>query len=43
MKSILFFGFGYLVGGLLVGYSITNLLERSLYDRNCRTNACSVS
>lgn len=34
---------GYFVGGLLVGYSITFLLERSFYDRNCRTNACSVS
>lgn len=41
MKNILFFGFGYLFGGLLVGYSITNLLERSLYVRNCRTNASS--
>ena len=37
------FVLGYLFGGLLVGYSITNLLERSLYDRNCRTNACSVN
>lgn len=43
MKNILFFGSGYILGGLLVGYSITNLLERSLYDRNCRTNACSVN
>ena len=41
MKIILYFGFGYLVGGLLVGYSITNLLERSLYVRNCRTNVDS--
>ena len=41
MKDILFFGFGYLVGGLLVGYSIINLLERSLYDRNCRTDVSS--
>lgn len=32
---------GYLTGGLLVGYSITYLLERSLYDRNCRTNVGS--
>ena len=43
MKSILYFSLGYLFGGLLIGYSITNLLERSLYDRNCRTNASSVS
>lgn len=41
MKNILFFGFGYLVGGLLIGYSISYLLERSLYDRNCRTDASS--
>lgn len=28
---------GYLFGGLLVGYSIIHLLERSclVYDRNC--------
>ena len=32
---------GYLFGGLLVGYSISYLLERSLYDRNCRTNVGS--
>lgn len=37
------FVLGYLFGGLLVGYSIIYLLERSLYDRNCRTNASSVS
>ena len=43
MKSIVYFGFGYFVGGLLIGYSITNLLGRSLYDRNCRANASSVS
>ncbi len=43
MKNILFFGFGYLIGGLLVGYSITNLLERSFYVRNCRANVSSVS
>ena len=41
MKSILYFGFGYLVGGLLIGYSITYLLERSSYDRNCRANVGS--
>lgn len=41
MKNILFFGFGYFVGGLLVGYSITNLFERSLYVRNCRTDVGS--
>ena len=43
MKNILFFGLGYTIGGLLVGYSISYLLERSLYDRNCRTNVSSVS
>lgn len=36
------FVLGYIFGGLLVGYSITILLERSLYDRNCRTNANSI-
>ena len=41
MKNILFFGLGYTIGGLLVGYSIANLLERSLYDRNCRTDVGS--
>ena len=35
------FVLGYLFGGFLVGYSIIYLLERSLYDRNCRTDACS--
>lgn len=43
MKSILYFGFGYLFGGLLIGYSIIYLYERSLYDRNCRTDVSSVS
>lgn len=42
MKSIFYFGLGYLAGGLLIGYSISYLLERSLvYDRNCRTNVGS--
>ena len=41
MKSIFYFGLGYLVGGLLIGYSITNLLERSFYVRNCRTDVGS--
>lgn len=35
------FVLGYLFGGLLVGYSIINLLERSLYVRNCRTDVSS--
>lgn len=34
---------GYLTGGLLVGYSITYLLERSSYDRNCRADVSSVN
>lgn len=38
MKSILYFGLGYAIGGLLIGYSISRLLERSLYDRNCRAD-----
>lgn len=37
------FVLGYITGGLLVGYSISYLLERSLYDRNCRANVSSVS
>lgn len=41
MKNILFFGLGYAFGGLLVGYSISYLLERSLYDRNCRADVSS--
>lgn len=43
MKNILFFGLGYSIGGLLVGYSITNLLGRSFYDRNYRADVSSVS
>lgn len=45
MKSILYFGLGYSIGGLLVGYSLIYYLKRRnlVYDRNCRTNASSVS
>lgn len=45
MKNILFFGLGYSIGGLLVGYSLIYYLKRSclVYDRNCTTNASPVS
>lgn len=45
MKNILYFGLGYAFGGLLVGYSLIYYLKRSVlvYDRDCRTNASSVS
>lgn len=40
MKNILYFGLGYGLGGLLVGYSLVYFMKRSglVYDRNCRTN-----
>lgn len=36
MKNILYFGFGYVIGGMCVGYSISYYLKRSglIYDRN---------
>lgn len=36
MKNILYFSFGYVVGGMCVGYGISYLLKRSVknYDRN---------
>ena len=36
MKSILYFGLGYVIGGMCVGYSISYYLKRSdkNYDRN---------
>ena len=33
MKNVFIFSFGYLVGGVLVGYSVLNLLERCNYVR----------
>ena len=32
MKNILYFGFGYILGGMCVGYGISYLLKRS--DKN---------
>ena len=45
MKNILYFGVGYVIGGMCVGYSIVYLLkkERALYDRNMWDNVSSIS
>lgn len=45
MKNILYFGVGYVIGGMCVGYSIVYLLkkERALYDRNLWDNVSSIS
>lgn len=36
MKNILYFGLGYVIGGMFVGYSISYYLKRSgsIYDGN---------
>ena len=45
MKNILFFGIGYVIGGMCVGYSISYYLKRSglIYDRDLWDNVSSIS
>ena len=45
MKSILYFGLGYVIGGLCVGYSISYYLKRSglIYDRDLWNYVSSIS
>ena len=45
MKNILYFGLGYIVGGMCVGYSIVYLLKKEgvLYDGSLRNNARTIS
>lgn len=45
MKSILYFGLGYIVGGMCVGYGIVYFLKKEgiLYDGNLWNNVSSIS
>lgn len=45
MRNILYFGLGYVIGGMCVGYSISYYLKRSglIYDRDLRNNVSSIS
>lgn len=45
MKNILYFGVGYIVGGLCVGYGIIYFLKKEgvLYDGSLRNDASTIS